>query len=157
MKKPVPFRIEWDAHEYEHKERSQDWFWAVGIVSVAIAVATVIFGNVIFGIFILTAVFALALFINRPPETVHVIVDERGVTRGKMHYPYSTLTSFWIDVEHSHPKILLSSEKIFMPLIIIPLDTDKDLDHLHDSLSLFLPERYHSLPLVEKILEFIGF
>jgi hypothetical protein len=157
MKKPVPFRIEWDAHEYEHKERSQDWFWAVGIISVAIAVATAIFGNVIFGIFILTAVFALALFINRPPETVHVVIDEKGATREKIHYPYSTLKTFWIDTDHSHPKIMLSSEKIFMPLIILPLSPDVDVDELHDTLSQILIEQYHSLPFVEKVIEYLGF
>lgn len=157
MKKPVPFRIEWDAHEYEHKERNQDWFWAVGIISVSLAVATVIFGNIIFGIFILTAVFSLALFINRPPETVHVIVDEKGVTRGRIHYPYTSLQSFWIDIDHSHPKILLASEKLFMPLIIIPLSPEVDPETLHDTLSKFLSEKYHSLPLVEKLIEYLGF
>lgn len=157
MKQPVPFRIEWDAHEYEHKERSSDWFWAVGILSVAIAVAAVIFGNVIFGIFILTAVFSLALFINREPDTVHVIVDEKGVAKDKIRYPYSTLQSFWIDIEHSHPKILLSSEKLLMPLIIVPLSEEVDLENLHQKLASNLKEKPHSLPFVEKAIEYLGF
>ncbi len=157
MEKLPPFRFEWDAHEYEHKERSQDWFWAVGILTIAIAVATAIFGNVIFAIFILVAAFSLALFINRPPTEVHVVVDERGITRDRIHYPYHTLQSFWIDVEHSHPKILLSSQKLFMPLIIVPLNEDVEVEHLHDALSQVLEERPHSLPFVEKILESLGF
>lgn len=157
MRKPAPFRIEWEAHEYEHKERSQDWFWAVGIISVAIAAAAAIFGNIIFGIFILTATFAMALFINHPPKEVRVVVDERGVTRDRILYPYSTLQSFWIDVDHPHPKILLSSEKVFMPLIIVPLGGEVDLDNLHEVLSQFLQEKPHSLPLVEKIIESLGF
>lgn len=157
MDKRAPFRIEWDAHEYEHKERSSDWFWAVGILSVSIAVAAVIFGNVIFGIFILTAVFALALFINRVPDTVHVIVDEKGIAKDRIRYPYSTLQSFWIDIEHSHPKILLSSEKVFMPLIIVPLAEAVDVEDLHKKLSANLKEKYHSLPFVEKIIEALGF
>ena len=157
MKTKAPFRLEWDAHEYEHKERSPDWFWAVGIVSVSVAVAAVIFGNIIFGIFILTAVFALALFINRPPENVRVVVDEKGITKDRIHYPYSTLQSFWIDVEHSHPKILLSSDKIFLPLIIIPLGSDVDPEKLSELLSQSLAEKYHSLPFVEKLIEYLGF
>ncbi len=157
MYKHSSFKIEWDAHEYEHKERSSDWFWAVGILSISIAVASVIFGNIIFGIFILTAVFALALFINHPPSTLHVLINERGITKGRIHYPYSTLQSFWIDAEHSHPKIMLTSEKLFMPLIIVPLSSDVDLNELHDTLTKFLDEKYHSLPLVEKLIEFLGF
>ncbi len=156
MKKPVPFRIEWDAPEYEHKERSQDWFWAVGIISLSIVLASIIFGNFILGILIIVSVFALAIFINRPPENVHVIVDERGITRDKVHYPYSTLESYWLDSDHPHAKIILHSQKLFMPLIIIPTG-DMDAERLDTTLAQFLPERYHSLPFVEKVIEALGF
>ena len=155
---PQPsFKIEWDAHEYEHKERSPDWFWAVGIISVSVAIASVIFGNIIFGILVLISTFALALFINRPPSTLRVAVDEKGITRGKVRYPYQTLQSFWIDTEHPHKKIILRSEKLFMPLIIVPLGNEVDTEQLHENLSNFLPEEFHSLPLIERILEYLGF
>jgi hypothetical protein len=157
MARAESFKIEWDAHEYEHKERSQDWFWAVGIVTFAIAMVSVIFGNIIFGIFILTAAFSLALFINRQPETLHVVVDEKGITRDRVHYPYTSLSSFWIDVEHPHNKIILRSEKMLMPLIVIPLEKGVDVERLEETLSQFLKKEYHSLPLVEKILEYLGF
>ena len=156
MQKLTPFRIEWDAHEYEHKERSSDWFWAVWIISLSICVAAILFGNVIFAILVVVAVFALVIFINRPPETVHVIINEKGITRDKMHYPYSTLDSYWLDTDHPHPKIILRSQKFFMPLIIVPTG-DMDGERLDETLREFLPERYHSLPFVEKLLEYLGF
>ena len=155
--KVTPFRIEWDAHEYEHKERSQDWFWAVGIITVSVAVAAVIFGNIIFGILVLVSVFTLALFINRPPETIHMAVNESGITRGKIHYPYSTLHSYWLDTDHPHPKIILRSEKMFIPLIVVPLSHDIDAEHLDRTLSQFLIEKHHNLPFVELVLEYLGF
>ena len=155
---PQPsFKIEWDAHEYEHKERSSDWFWAVGIITVSVSVVSVILGNIIFGILILISAFALSLFANRPPSTLHVVVDEKGVARGKIRYPYSTLESFWIDTEHPHKKIIMRSEKTFMPLIIVPLGENVDVEELHENLSHFLTEEFHSLPFVEKILEYLGF
>ncbi|MEK7147997.1 MAG: hypothetical protein AAB758_01740, partial [Patescibacteria group bacterium] len=155
MQRATPFRIEWDAHEYEHKERSSDWFWAVGIISISISIASIIFGNIIFAILILLSAFSLALFINRPPENVHVVITERGITKDKIHYPYSTLDSYWLDSDHPHPKILLRSEKMFMPIIRIPIG-DTDPVELDELLAQFLPEKYHSLPLVEKILEYLG-
>ena len=151
------FKIEWDAHEYEHKERSPDWFWAVGILSVSVAIAAVIFGNIIFGILVLISVFALSLFANRPPNTLHVIVDEKGITRGKIRYSYSTLQSFWIDMEHPHKKIILRSEKLFMPLIIVPLGDNINIERLHENLLRFMSEEFHNLPLVERMLEYLGF
>lgn len=152
-----PFRIEWDAHEYEHKERSTDWFWAVGIIAVSLSIASVIFGNIIFGLLVLVGAFTLLLFASRPPSNLHVVVDEKGITRGKIRYPYTTLESFWIDTEHSHPKIILRSQKMFMPLIIVPLGDNTNVEELHENILQFLPEEFHSLPFVEKILEYLGF
>ncbi|OHA91563.1 MAG: hypothetical protein A2758_00420 [Candidatus Zambryskibacteria bacterium RIFCSPHIGHO2_01_FULL_49_18] len=158
MKKRLEtFKIEWDAHEYEHKERSQDWFWAVGIVTLAAAITAVILGNIIFAILILTAVFALALYINRPPETVHVVVDEQGVTRGRVRYLYGSLESFWLDEDHPFPKMILKSKKLFMPLIVVPLGREVDAEKVNDALAHFLEEKFHSLPFVEKVLEYLGF
>lgn len=157
---PLPlskFKIEWNAHEYEHKERGSDWFWAVGIISVSVAIAAVIFGNIIFGILVLIGAFTLSIFANRPPSTLQVTVDEKGITRGNIRYPYETLDSFWIDIEHPHKKIILKSEKLFMPLIIIPLEDGVNLEELHDTLSQFMSEEFHALPWVERVLEYLGF
>ncbi|MDQ3089832.1 MAG: hypothetical protein M3Q24_01610 [bacterium] len=151
------FRIEWDAHEYEHKVRTEDWYWAVTIITVGIAIAAIIFGNIIFGILIIISAFALSLFINRPPDTIHIVVDEKGIIKEKIRYPYSTLHSFWIDVEHPHKKILLRSQKTFMPLIIIPLGDEVDPDKLQRTLIRVLPEEYYALPFTETILEYLGF
>lgn len=149
--------MEWDAHEYEHKERSSDWFWAVGIISVSIAIAAIIFNNIIFAILVLLATFTLSIFASRPPTTLHMVLNEKGVTRGRVHYPFSTLKSFWIDIEHPHKKIILESQKMFMPLIIIPLNAETNVDELHENLSTFLAEEFHTLPFVERILEYLGF
>jgi hypothetical protein len=151
------FKIEWGAPEYEHKERSADWFWAMGIVVLSIAVTCIIFGNIILAILILLSAFSLSLFLNREPEIIDVIINEKGITRENIFYPYQTLHSFWIDDEHSHPKILLRSDKLLMPLIIIPLGDNVDIDKLHTILSEFLKEEPHELPWAEKFLEYLGF
>lgn len=157
MARQESFKIEWTAHEYEHKERSSDWFWAMGIVTFSIAVVATIFGNIIFAILILIAAFSLSLFLNRPPDEMHIVVDEHGITKDKIHYPYSTLQSFWIDENHPHKKILVRSQKTLMPLIVVPLADDMDLDKLHTALLRFMQEEYHSLPFAEKVLEYLGF
>lgn len=152
----APFKLEWDAHEYEHKVRSSDWFWAMGIITISAAVASIIFGNIIFAILILVAVFSLSLFINRPPESIHVVIDENGITRGHVRYPYKTLHSFWIDEDHPHRKIILRSHKLLMPLIIVPM-ADTDAEKLRHTLARYIPEEFQSLPFTEKLLEYLGF
>ncbi|KND48506.1 MAG: hypothetical protein AB200_02140 [Parcubacteria bacterium C7867-005] len=151
------FKIEWEAHEYEHKERSHDWFWAVGIATVGIAIASIIFGNIIFAILILVSVFALTLFVNREPESIRVILDEKGISKDKVLYPFDTLHSFWIDTDHPHKKILLRSKKLLMPYIIIPLGDNPDKENLKKKLSNYIKEEYHRLSFAETILEYLGF
>ncbi|MES2213854.1 MAG: hypothetical protein V4465_00470 [Patescibacteria group bacterium] len=151
------FIIEWDAHEYEHKERSEDWFWAVGIITVAVAVASIVLGNYIFAVLVLLSAFSLALFINRLPDHVHIVVDEEGVSKENVKYLYSTLRSFWIDTDHPHKKIILRSKKMFMPLIIVPLGENIDWERLEKTLLRFLPAEYHKLPFAEVVLEYLGF
>lgn len=149
-------RIEWEAHEYEHKERSRDWFWAVGIVAVAGAVTSIIFGNIIFAILLLLCIFSLTLFINRPPQTISVALTDRGIERDGALYPYSTLHSFWVDELHPHRKIILKSKKVFMPLIIVPLG-EMNGDRVRNTLVSRLPEEPLRLPFLELILEYFGF
>jgi hypothetical protein len=156
MKRPA-FNIEWSAHAYEHKERGEDWFWAVGIIAISLAIVAVIFSDIIFGILILISAFALCLFINRPPEDVHVVINERGVTRGHVHYPYETLKAFWVVEEHNHPKILFHSQKWFMPLIIVPLGHKVDVEALEEKLLQSLPRHFYKVPWLEEMLENLGF
>jgi hypothetical protein len=151
------FRLEWDGHEHEHKDRSSDWFWAVGIVTVSVAITSVILGNIIFAILIIVSAFALLLFINRPPETIHVIVDERGVTKGNILYPYGTLHSFWLDIDHPHQKILLRSKKALMPLIVIPLAEGLNIDSIEEELLEHVQMEPLVLPFAERVLEYLGF
>jgi hypothetical protein len=152
-----PFKLEWVAHEYEPKKRSQDWFWAVGIVAIALAVASILFGNVILGILILVGALSLTIVARRDPEETHVLIDEQGITRDRIRYPFSTLHSFWIDVEHPHKKIIIRSEKLFMPYIVIPLSEEVDVERLHKILLRYMNEEFHSLPLVEQVLDYLGF
>ena len=156
MSRPT-FKLEWGAYEHEHKRRSQDWFWAMGIVTLSIAVVSVILGNVIFGVFIVIGAFALSLFLNHEPEIVNVSVSEKGITRRNVLYPYETLESFWVDVEHPHKKILLRSKKFFMPLIVVPLADDVDAERLSRLLLRHIKTEYHALPFVERLLEYLGF
>jgi hypothetical protein len=157
MAKVSTLHIEWDAHEYEHKERSADWFWAVGILTVSFAIVSILLGNIIFGILILLSVFTLSLYINRPPQIIHAFIDNQGIVRDKVRYPYDTLHGYWVDEDHPHKKIILRSKKTLMPLIIIPIGEKVDPEKLRDILAEYLPEERLDLPLAEKVLEYLGF
>jgi len=154
MAKPSP--LHWETHEYEERRRSSDWFWAVGIITLAIVVTSIILGNILFALVILIGGFALILYAVRKPQKIDVVVDHRGVVLDKFFYPYHTLESFWVEEHENHPRILIKSQKLFMPYLIVPLG-DTDIDEAREQLSHHLPEVFHSESIFHRLLEYLGF
>lgn len=156
MKKSQP--LHWQAYEYEPREQSGDWFWAVGIVTVAIAVTAILFNNVLFAIIIILAGFSLSLYAARPPQIIDVVIDDIGIRVGRSFYPYRGLESFWIEDQHGFPRILVKSQKLIMPYIMVPLDEEEhDPDKVRKIMIRHLPEVFHSESVFEKVLERLGF
>lgn len=156
MKKIAPLHFQ--TYEYEPKERSTDWFWAVGIIAAAIAVTAIIFNNVLFGIVVILASFVLSLYAARPPEVIDVVIDDVGVRIHDKLYPYRTLESYWIEEHQRIPKLFIKSQKLLMPYIIVALNIDEAEAHeIDEHLSRHLPEVFHGESIFEKILERLGF
>ncbi len=89
----------WEALEHTHPQRGSDWYWVLGIVAGAGAVAAILFGNVLFAVVILLAAMTLAIFATRGPSMIPYTVGPRGIRIGDELYPYSTLESFYLDEE----------------------------------------------------------
>jgi hypothetical protein len=149
-------KISWETHEYFHTEKSNDWYWIVGIVTLSIAVIAVILNNIIFGILIIVASFTLSLFASRKPDVVTVTLDNVGVTFGRTRYPYANLESFWFETRDAHPRLLLKSNKLFMPFVVIHANMD-DYEDIREYLSYHLKEEEHTEPILEKVLIYLGF
>jgi len=148
--------IEWNAPEHYYYKRSPDWYWSVGIVAITGAVLACIFGNVIFGILILAAALALSLHAASVPRTIRYQINDRGLVVDGTLYPFLNLHSFWIDHLHPEPKILLKSQKFFMPFISIPID-EVNPENVRSVLLRYIAETEHVEPLSLRILEVMGF
>lgn len=138
------------------KEQSPDWFWAVGIITIALSVTAIILNNVLFAFVLILSGFVLSLFAARPPRIIDVVIDDRGVRIDKTFYPYPSLESFWIDTEHVFPKVLIKSTRLLMPYIVVPLD-ETDPDTVEHYLSRYLPAVFHSESSLEKLMDRLGF
>ncbi len=149
-------KISWHTIEYLHHEKTSDWYWIVGIVTISIALISIILNNVIFAILIIVSSFTLSLFASKRPDVVEINIDNRGVTVGKIHYNYKNLDSFWVETREHIPKVLLKSKKTFMPFIVIFIE-DIEPEKVHEVLSQYLPEEEHTEPFLEKLLIYFGF
>ena len=149
--------VRWEAEEHYHTHRSNDWYWALGIMSIAGSVTSILLGNMLFGILILVAALVVTLVSLRPIRTIPYTITQRGIQINDEFYPYSALESFYID-EHTYaePVLLLRHERLFTPLFIIPIPEEHIAD-IDDILSSRIPEEHLEEPVLMKILEFFGF
>ncbi|MFA7309421.1 MAG: hypothetical protein WC050_00795 [Candidatus Paceibacterota bacterium] len=149
--------LRWTAYEHEHVQRGSDWFWALGIVAVSVAITSILFHDFLFALVIIAAAVSLALLANTPPDIARFEVSDRGIRVNDILHRYDEIISFWVEEEHAphRPLLLIDTTKLFAPNIIIPIE------HIDPSLvRAFLKERTTETPMKEpvahKILEFFG-
>ena len=153
--------IKWKTMEHTHDEKSSDWFWLLGIITIAIAILSVYFGNILFAIVILLGAFTMILHVHTEHEEIDVEVNKKGVRINNTRYPYSTLESFWIEEEEENDdipnQILIKSQKVLLPLIIIPMTEDVDPEELRDYMLTYIDEEEIDEPISHRLMEFLGF
>jgi len=149
--------ITWEAFEHHHGEKTSDWFWVLGIITVGVTVAAIVLGNTLLGILIGISGALMGILAGRKPKIITYAVTLRGLRVEDRLYPYSTLHSFYIDEEHYvGPQLLVKSEKILMPLIVMPIP-EEYIDDIEDIVASRLPEEHLEEPFANKLLEFFGF
>lgn len=142
--------------EYDYHERSPDWFWAVGIITIALSITAIILHDVLFAFVIVLSGFVLSLYAARPPKEIDITLNEKGVRVEKVFYPYHTLESFWLEENEASSRVLIKSQRLVMPYIILPI-SDADPDDVHEYLLHHLPEVFHNESVLHKLMEYIGF
>ncbi len=159
-------KLSWSALEYEEKERSRDWFWALGIIVIAGALAAIIYGNYFFAVLIMLSGILLGFFATKKPEEINYELNDRGLRIRSRIYPYENIKSFWIQTSFSpkapegtvlKPTLFIKSERVFMPIISVPIHDDW-AQEIYDIISSqnITEEEMVEHPS-EKIMDFLGF
>lgn len=149
--------VSWEAPEHNHIEKTQDWYWILGIVGIAGSVASIIFGNVLFGVVILLGTVTMVIVSHQKPRIIGFEVSSRGVRIENDLYPYPSLESFFIDEENPMgPQLIVRPKKLFMPFLILPIP-EEYTDDIEDLLAPRLKEEHLEEPFSHKLMEFLGF
>lgn len=146
----------WQTYEYVYREKSVDWYWAVGIITVSMAITSILFNNVLFAVFILLAFFILMMYSKRKPELIDIKLDERGIQEGHFRYHYGSIESFWVEDRYGETKLIMKSKKKAMPYITIPI-FDVSASEVRERIKRHVREEEHSEPLAKQIMEYLGF
>ncbi len=141
--------LEWQSPEHRFDKKSGDWYWVLGIITLAASVLAFYFGNFLFGIFIIIAGATIGMLSYKETKIVSVKMTVKGLIFDAYLYPWASFRSFWIEDEHIHgPRILLHPASSLRPLTVIPIDEEVGLNDVRDILLEFLDEE----PLQESLV-----
>ena len=132
--------LQWSAPEYSHKERDNDWFWTLGVITIVACGIALWFHNYLFAVFIFISGCCLIMFTLRHPQDVTYIIETKGLSMGKDLYTWKSLKSFNIKnkEEDIFAKIIIETSKYFLPVYTIPLPKELE-DEAKETLLKILP------------------
>ena len=148
--------ISWQAPSHEHVERSVDWFWALGIIALAGAILSILFGNLLLAGIIVLGALSLAIISSREPQIHTIRLSSQGIMIDMKLYPWRSLRSFWVDDEtREEEHLIVSSDGIFSPQLIIPLK-GVTADEVRSHLSKYIDEQEQYESILTRVGEFFG-
>lgn len=115
--------VEWEAPEYNHKKRTPDFLWTIGLIALVMAIVAIWMGNLVFAIFVLIAGASLIMFTVREPGQMNFSIKTEGLIVGKDKYEWKNIKGFNIIKGDPYGKLLIETSKYFLPVYAIPLPT----------------------------------
>jgi hypothetical protein len=155
-------KLSWTALEYEERERSPDWFWALGIIFATSSIAAIIFDNYFFAVLLILSGLLLGFFAVKKPDVVAYELNAQGLKIRNRLYPYENIKSFWVQLNTSpeinvKPMLFINSERAFMPILSIPIE-EMMAEEIHSiMLAKNITEKEMKEHPSEKIMEVLGF
>lgn len=146
--------FEWEGREYVFEEKSADWYWALGIIATAVAVAAILFGNVLLALVVATGAGTIALAAAKSPRVHRFGVYEVGVTIDETLYPYESMLHFSV-LEYADetlpPSLSIKTKQFLAPHLLIPI-VGHDPIEVYDYILNHLPEGSHETSLMDGLV-----
>jgi hypothetical protein len=154
-----PYRdqvISWNIVTHIHRERSVDWYWSVGLITLVAAGVSIWLGNLLLALILVIGVGSLGALFLRGPREYAVRIDHRGITIDGTLHPYRTLASFWVDRHSDYPRLYLTSHAIMSPHIMLPLEHGAQAEQVRSYLKRVLEEKEQEPHWGEHLAEMFG-
>ena len=149
--------LRWETYEYPYQKKPRDWYWALTIITISIAVTVVILNNILFALFIVLAGFSLALYATRPPEKITVTISPKGISLGEKTIPLKNIVAFNIDTASQPPKLLLRRAETLSLLVDVFIE-NVSIEEVERILNgVVKKDEELSEPWFQSLMEYIGF
>ena len=149
--------FDWIAQTTEHKEKSVDWYWGLGIAIVAGCILAIIAQNYLLVVLLILGGTLLGFYANDRPHPISVEISARGIKFNKELYTYETMQSFWMytDPKGIH-KLLVVTGRPVMPERIVTLPETIPPTQIRNFLLQHLPEKETAPSAMDIVAESMG-
>jgi hypothetical protein len=146
--------LEWQSPEHHFDKKANDWYWILGAIVLGASVLAFWFGNFLFGIFIIIAGGTIGMLSYKETKIVPIKITTKGIVFDRFLYPWMSYRSFWIEDEHTHgARILMHPVSSYLPLTVVPVNEEVDLNDVRDILLEFLEEEFLAESIVHKYFD----
>ena len=146
----------WDVLEFNPENRNTDWYWALGLIAMSLAIISFIFSNVLFGIFIIISGVTLSALAIRKPKLIHYELTSDGLMEGVQFYPYRNIRGYFVEDIDDGALLLLELDRWLMPIITVPIPENINPEEVSRYLRRFVTEKELKEPHIHYFLEYIG-
>lgn len=134
----------WRAQEFKNFNKTNDWFWTIGLFAVLGAILAFWRGSVTFGILIILIGFIMIVFGNHKHDEQSIMVNEEGLMIDETMFLWKDVKGFKIIPDPDEPfnkKVIFNTERQFANKISLPIDrTRVNPDSLKDFLRKHISE-----------------
>ena len=151
--------FQWEGREYAFEERGPDWYWALGIVSAAAALTSVLFGNYLLALVIVAGAVTVGLQAAKHRKTHIFSVFDDGIAIDDNLYLYEDMRDFAIleFIDPTQPPALsIKTNHVLSPHLMIPIHDHDPLD-VYEYISRHLPEGEHHETLLDRLVAMLRF
>lgn len=147
--------IAWQVHSHAGRERSADWYWALGLAALAGAAVSIYFQNWLFAGVLIIGAISIGVLAARSPREHGVRVDARGVSVDGTLHPYASIQSFWVE-EGENPRLFVSTKSIINPHLTLLLEDRARAGQVRSFLRKYAREEEQGPHFGEHIAEIFG-
>jgi hypothetical protein len=149
--------VTWEAPESTHPDHGGDWYFALGIITLGVIVAAILLSNFLFALLAAISGASIAVAASQPPRILEFGVTIRGIKVANTLYPFASLRSYYINEDDPRgPQLLIMGTKVLMPMLVIPIP-EEYIDEIEEILTGRIPEEFLEEPLLNRIIDLLGF
>ena len=143
------------------KEKTVDWYWLLGAVTLLAAFTVGFYGNYLFSGIIVLGGFLLGFVGSKDVPEHFCEISEGGISIEGIFYSYEDISSFYVftEGEQKRFKLLLQLKRTIHPFLSVSVASlkEEEIDLLQNFLKGKLPEKKRHPTLSDFVSEVIGF